>query len=295
MDHMGHGLTPILVTGASGYLGSHILAMCRHRNLAAVGTGRRADVADDVDYPGYDLSDPGAMSSIIEATGAGTVIHCAAEVPKSDQDYADEDAQHGNEALVDELIAARPERIVFISSMTVYTAGDPTPVCEDAPCEPRTGYACAKRRAELRLKVGCARTSVLRLPGLFGGERRTGLVYNAVRAALGGGKLTPPMPAPLWAAMHVDDAAEAVLGIAVAPPVPYEVLNVGYPGPMNIGLFLKLVSEHIGGCIPRHDDGPVFEVQLDRLRARCGLPKHTFIDRLQAMAAELEGEVDVLS
>ena len=250
---------------------------------------------NDVDYPGCDLSEPGVAKALIEASGAGTVIHCAAEVPSFDQDHGDEGAARRNDALVSELIAARPDRIVFVSSMTVYEADDPMPVNEDIPREPRAGYAGAKRRAELALEKSGICASVLRLPGLFGGDRRSGLVFNAIRVALSGGKLKRSRPVPLWSAIHVDDAADVVLGIAEAAPVPYEVLNVGYPGPMNIGIFLRLVSDQVGGSFPHHDDGPVFEMKLDRLQERYALPGITFAERLQEMAVKLKGELDAVS
>ena len=87
MDHMGHDLTSVLVSGASGYLGSRTLKLLMENGVGATGLGRLK--------PGLihcDLTDPDDVGNIMEEHRPETIIHCAAEVPKSAEDYANTQA-----------------------------------------------------------------------------------------------------------------------------------------------------------------------------------------------------------
>lgn len=261
----------------------------RRRGLPVAGTCRSDGAGSAVEHPGIDIVEPGRLKALVERLDADTVIHCAAAVPRSDADYGDEAAARASQAMVEELIAAAPRRIVFVSSMTVYSPAAAMPVAEEAAGPPAAGYAGSKRRAEMRLKDCGSAVSVLRLPGLFGPERRAGLVYNAISAGLSGKPLSLPSSPPLWAALHVEDAAQAAAAAAEAAPAPFEAVNVGYTGPMNFGLFLGIVERMFGHRFPLAEPGPPFEMRLARCADRFGLPERTFEERIAELADDMRG------
>src|SRR6185295_17967405 len=90
-----------------------------------------------------------------------------------------------------------------------------SPWTEDLAGNAESAYGAAKWRAEQALRAAPLPGFALRLPGLFGGERRNGLVFNLV-AALRDGRV-PVLPAQpvTWAAIDVVDAARAVATLAL--------------------------------------------------------------------------------
>ena len=145
---------PVLVTGAAGFAGSHLLehlaARGRHHRVVALRAARR---------PGP----PGAMAARRPAgarhracraarAAARAVYHCAG-VPHVAQSWkASARALEGNvigtHVLLDELRRLeRPVRCVVTGSATVYAAASHA-VDEDAPLSPASPYALSKLAQE---------------------------------------------------------------------------------------------------------------------------------------------------
>ena len=138
----------VLVTGASGFVGSTVLRMAASGEL---GSGARfAPVADDVD-----LRDPAAVQRCLEHAAPEAVIHLAAItfVPESfarpQETYAVN--LHGTINLLDGLSKAGFRgAFLYVSSGDVYGAvpADALPITEQHLPRPRNPYAASKVAAE---------------------------------------------------------------------------------------------------------------------------------------------------
>ena len=76
-------------------------------------------------------------------------------------------------------------QFVYVSSMTVYSAENKSPVDENANTElPPNPYGLSKLFAEKLTKYYSRKnkfnSSIIRIPGLFGGDRKSGFIYNAI-------------------------------------------------------------------------------------------------------------------
>lgn len=274
----------VLVTGAAGYLGHEIVEALARRRARVSGCDRIA--ADGVEA--CDLGVPGAAHALIDRVAPDVVVHAAALLPRSRADYDDEAQGAANLALVDAVIAARPARVVFISSMTVYSALTPGPVAEE-DAVPRSAYARAKLEGEHRFAAAGLPWCAARLPGLFGGRRKGGLVGNLSACAIDGREPTLPAAPLVWAALHVADAADGVARLALNGAAQGPV-NLGYPGPLSVNRLLDAIAAASGrrfSCALAHPD---FEMRLERARAYgadCRIP---FDARLVALIDELRQE-----
>jgi nucleoside-diphosphate-sugar epimerase len=169
--------------------------------------------------------------------------------------------------------------------MTVYDNAAAFPVDEEDAVEPlAAGYARGKWMAEQRLFRRHRPGDVaLRLPGLFGLPRRSGVLYNAAKAFLTFGRFELAAPPRLWAAMAVEDAAEYLVRAATMPSEsPAQAVNVGYEGEFNIA---SAVAE-VAACCGTEWQAPavdvkMFSMRLQRLESRYGRPAVTFGQRVQ--------------
>ncbi len=278
---MGHDIGPILVTGASGYLGGRIVAELSRIGVSSVPLSRQGMAG----YPPCDMTDPDALSAFICNHNTQSVIHCAAKVPSSGDDYTDESAATESLKIVENLIAAEPRHIVFTSSMTVYPADIKIPVSENDATPPSSGYGGGKRRAEIAFfekYKGVA--SILRLPELFGPPRAGGLLHNVAHALAMGAQPQLPADPPVWAALHVDDAADLCVRAALRRPDHSIILNVGYQGAFSTMAAVNTLAKLFNQPNCTQTAAPEFEMNLQRLEAELGLPCHTFWERLSELA-----------
>ena len=269
---------PVLVTGAGGYLGSRVIGRLKAAGVNAVGLARSR--GSDIEC---DLLDAGRVRKTVGRTGAAVVVHCAAAVPKTAVAYDDAEAGSDSVRMVRNLLDAGVENMVFVSSMTVYAPGDGAPVREDETA-PQSAYGLAKMEAEgLLIAAPHCSAAILRLPGLFGPPRRNGLVYALCDAVLKGRQPTLPAQPMMWAAMHVDDAAEIVVRGAMRRPGPDIIANVGYPGPLSVSFLVQRLREITGVEIQYDLPHPVFQMDLGTLESSLGLPQGNLAGRLSEM------------
>jgi nucleoside-diphosphate-sugar epimerase len=282
-------LKRVLVSGASGYLGSHVIARLHEFGVDYVSTSSSGGTGEICD-----LTDPQATKALLARVRPDVVLHCAARVPKAAAGYDDAQFADDNVAMVENLCATGSHRIVLASSMTVYETPAVAPVEEDSARIPAAAYARGKWRAEQLLMVrGCIGDVALRLPGLFGLPRRSGVLYNATRAFLTGQPFELQSQSVLWAAMCVDDAADYMVRAArsAACTAP-EVVNVGYRGEFSLPDVLVTLARLCGVSWLRPGaQAPVFAASLDRLEHRLGLLPATFGERLGEFVEMLKREV----
>jgi GDP-4-dehydro-6-deoxy-D-mannose reductase len=138
--------TPILVTGAAGFAGSHLVDRLAHGGRAVVAW-RRRDV---------DLLDPAAVREAVARLRPEVVYHCAgaAHVGRawSQTETTLAINVRGTHHLLEALRLARvAARVVLPSSAMVYRSAD-EPLTEDHPLVPESPYGVSKLAQEL---LGC--------------------------------------------------------------------------------------------------------------------------------------------
>jgi UDP-glucose 4-epimerase len=279
----------ILVTGGAGYVGSvsaAALLAAGHEVtvLDTLVTGHAAAVPEGAPLEQATYTDTEAVAAILGRDRIDAVLHCGARslVGESMQEpalYYHENVV-GGIALLDAMIAARVDRIVFSSTAAVYGIPDASPIDEDAPLRPINTYGATKVAFEGALRwYGAAhglRSVSLRYFNVAGatdahGEdhaTETHLVPNILGSVDGGSELTifgTDYPTPdgtcIRDYIHVSDLADAHLAALEvtalhdsrsAAPL---VLNLGSGGGFSVREVLTAAEAVVGRPIP-HRVGP---------------------------------------
>src|SRR5579872_6141976 len=151
--------TRVLVTGASGFVGSHVVGRLLGHGAEVFGVTssvsstrpqRLAGVLDHIELLEANLTDPASLSYVVRRSRPELVLHLAAftHVGKSFI-RIDENIQTNIQGTVNLLLELRGEfeRLVYVSSGDVY--GDaPVPFRKEGPVRPTSPYAAAKYAAE---------------------------------------------------------------------------------------------------------------------------------------------------
>ncbi len=223
MTGAGGGGRLAVLTGASGFLGSHLAEALlddgwRVRASCRPASDRRWLAGRDVEWREADLLDGDSCRALVQ--GAGAVIHCAGVVTAATEAAF----RRGNVETTASLLRAAAFSLpadacfVLVSSLAAHgPAGPQRPAVETSPCRPITAYGRSKLAAE-ELVIGQAwpfRTAAVRPPALCGPRDRGFLPL--VRLACRG--WTARLGRRLQALSLVDgrDAAAAVVAVARTP------------------------------------------------------------------------------
>lgn len=226
--------TPVLVTGATGFIGSRLaerLATEQGADVTGIGRelGRVAWLGErGVKLAPVDLGDTAAMERAVQ--GKEVVFHAAA-VLDADAKMAQAVNVEATERLVRLAAQAGVRRVVHVSTVGVYdmadraVVGEQTPLALDHPATyPRTKARAEKRAFELAVEAGvevaAVRPSMVYGPGQ--GIWTTTMFRNVCEGKpvfLGDGSYG-------FNPVYLDDVVDALIRCASAPGAAGEAFNV---------------------------------------------------------------------
>jgi nucleoside-diphosphate-sugar epimerase len=268
----------VLVTGASGFLGSHIAEQLAAEGHAVRLLLRRTSSREWLQFP-YDeatgdVTDPASLGDAV--VGVDAVIHSAGLVKaRSEREFASVNAK-GTSNLLRAIEEKAPElkRFVYVSSLAAHgPSPDGKPRPAEAPPKPITAYGRTKLAGEeaTRSSAVAARSVIIRPPVIYG-PRDPALVPFF--------KLAKLRVAPLLmggrnriSAVYGPDAARAVVLAATAEA---EVAG-------------KIYTLDDGNVYTWHDLLSAVEGAVGRTAIRLSCPRWTF--EFAATASEAFGAV----
>jgi len=275
----------VLVTGAAGFIGSHV---CR----ALLDAGREVVGVDNFD-PFYDrrikeeglaelegrrafrfvegdIRSPATLDAALD--GAAIVLHLAARAgvrPSLEEPalYASLNVE-GTASVLEAARRAGIHRIVFGSSSSVYGDTTTVPFREDARAvEPISPYAATKRAGELYCEVYARtygfRIAALRFFTVYGPRQRPDLAIHKFTRLLAEGR--PIAQYGDGSAerdhTHVDDIVQGVLGALAwteTGPAGCEMFNLGESRTVRLDQLIRLIADALGvePRIERHPTQP---------------------------------------
>jgi UDP-glucose 4-epimerase len=241
-----------LVTGAAGFIGSHVVDHCRRLGMQVLATdslygGFENNLNVECEWIQGDLRNPGFVSSLFANRKFDYIYHLAA--------YAAEGLSHfirrynyetnllASVNLINEAVKAKVKCFVFTSSIAVYGAAQ-TPMTEDTIPLPEDPYGISKVAVELDLKAAQKMFGInfviFRPHNVYGERQNIADPYRNVvgifmhqalhglpMSIFGDGKQTR-------AFSHIDDIAPIVARAPETPAARNQIFNIGADVPCTI-------------------------------------------------------------
>ena len=262
----------VLVTGAAGFIGSHLADKLAQRGDDVVGLDnfndyydpqrKRANERKLLRHDNFrmieaDIRDRKGVASIFEREKFDAVAHLAAlagvrNAVKHPDLYVQVD-YNGTQNLMD---AARENDLgnfVFASTSSVYGATRQIPFVETDPCDrPLQPYAAAKRAAEMlgytyHYLFGL-NFAAIRFFTVYGPAGRPDMMAYLLADSICKGREIPLYNGgEMWRDWtYVDDITDGVVA-ALDRPLGYEIINLGRGEPVLLNEFVSVMESLAGG------------------------------------------------
>jgi len=300
----------VLVTGAEGFVGSHLLPL-----LAAEGHDTLSTSLDGSTGTRLELPDDDSVAAIVSEFRPEATIHLAAisSVPASARDpgLAWRVNVEGVRSIHGALARLAPRStLLFVSSGTVYGEARPGegPADEDRPCRPRSAYAWSKLAAESWLAMASGsgpRTIVARPfnhigPGQGEAFAVSSFARQIAEAELGGGgEIRAGNLSPRRDFLDVRDVVDAYIAL-IGSERAVGVFNVCSGTTLRIGEVLDELRRRspVGTSVVsdparrRESDADPVLGSCDRLRRETGWrPKRDLGETLSDLLADWRDRV----
>ena len=287
----------VVVTGAAGFIGSHVVEALLARGDVVVGIDnfdtfydpdlKRANLADAMLHPSFelvetDVRDAAAMRGVFDAFHPDVIAHFAARagVRPSIQDPALYVAVNvlGTTVLLEAARAAKISRIIVASSSSVYGNDATPPFREDetaiAPISP---YAATKRAAELMCETYASlfdwmRIISLRFFTVYGPRQRPDLAIHSFTRKISAGETVPFFGDGTAERdyTYITDTVQGVLGAidrSRTSKPGHEIFNLGESAVTSLSALVQLIERALG-----------MTARLERLPSQPGDVRRTLAD-----------------
>jgi nucleoside-diphosphate-sugar epimerase len=248
----------VLVTGGAGFLGQHLVAALRERGDTVRVFDRPSPQAERLAQPGVafhpgDICQPASLTEAMR--GVDAVVHLAAMSAV----WAPMEEYHavnvtGTENVCRAALAAGVERLIHISSWTVYGMGLEQPADESFPLAPlKEPYSVTKALGDSLVQRMIAEdglpATIIRPDTIFGpGDRvHVGRMSDRLRARrsiiVGSGRNAMPF-------VYVADIVQGLLLALDRPEALGQAYNIGNDQPLTQEELLRAIADEIGAPAP---------------------------------------------
>jgi nucleoside-diphosphate-sugar epimerase len=287
----------VVVTGAAGFIGSHLAEALLDRGHEVVGidafTGhyppveKRFNLSGLLDRPGFELHRLDLATADIEflLVGATAVFHLAAQ-PGVRTSFGPgfsgylHDNVLATQRLLEVCVRARVPRLIFASSSSVYGDATSYPVTEESRTRPVSPYGVTKLAAEhlcqayAQLARSSMAVAILRYFSVYGPRQRPDMGFRQfIEAAVAGRPIVVYGDGGQTRDFtYVDDVVRATI-LAMTAPVPAEAINIGGGRQTSLHEALEVIGMATGQ-----------RLRIDRRPPLPGDVRHTGADGTRAEA-----------
>ena len=286
-----------LVTGAGGFIGSHLTeglvargaktrALVHYNSLSSWGWLEGSEYKDEIEVFQGDIRDPDSLQSAID--GCDVVFHLAAliAIPYSYQaplSYV----RTNVEGTLNVLQAAQKhgvERVVHTSTSEVYGSARTVPISEAHPLQGQSPYSASKIGADkiaesFHLSFGLPVTTVRPFNTFGPRQSARAVIPTIITQALGDEPIRLGNLEPTRDLNYVADTVDGFIKAAECSNAVGETVNLGTGREISIGELAQTILKLIGKQLPIVTDDKRIRPErseVDRLCADAGKARELF-------------------
>jgi UDP-glucuronate 4-epimerase len=302
-------LKKILVTGAAGFIGSHLIEALLKRGDAVTGVDnfdtyydpsvKRVNLLparrhDAFTFHEADICDADRMASILEERAPDVIVHLAARagVRPSIEDPALYYRVNvdGTRVVLDAALEQGVGHLVLASSSSVYSGSTRLPYREDEPADrPLSPYAATKRAMELLghtyAHLHGMNLTLLRFFTAYGPRQRPDMAIHKFARLIDSGQAIPMFGSgdSLRDYTYIGDIVDGVVR-AVDRPFPYEIINLGAGETNDLRTMIRVLADAMGKMAvideqpSQPGDAPATHADVSRARDLLGYAPSVSLD-----------------
>ena len=299
----------VLVTGAAGFIGSHLTDALLARGDFVAGVDnfndfydpavKRANLRGALESERFrlheaDICDEDAVRRIFEQERADVVVHLAARAGVRPS-LQDPNLYHrvnviGSQHILDACRATPPSHLVFASSSSVYGGSTEVPFNEDNPvARPISPYAATKRMNELMGHVYShvygLKVTMLRFFTVYGPRQRPDMAIHKFTRLIAEGQSVPMYGDGSTERdyTYIDDILDGLLR-TVDTPFDFEIFNLGESRTTQLRELIEIIAKHMNATL-RIDKQPmqpgdvlITYADITKARQRLGYDPNTPVE-----------------
>jgi nucleoside-diphosphate-sugar epimerase len=257
----------VLVTGSTGFTGSHLCRRLLNEGYCVRGLARRAERGSELRGLGVevvvgDLRDPGSLGRA--TTGVDVVYHIAALFREADVSREElwRTNVEGTENILESSLRAGVRRFVHCSTVGVHGDIQTPPANEETEYDPGDDYQESKAEGErlaLRFQAqGRLPVVVFRPAGIYGpGDTRFLKLFRAIRnrvfVMIGSGEV-------LYQMVYIDDVVDGILRCGTMEQAAGNVYILTGDRPVTLNRLVGMIADAVGVEPPRlhFPVGPIY-------------------------------------
>lgn len=255
----------VLVTGADGFIGSHLAellvqrgakvrALVQYNSFNSWGWLDSSPLKNEIEVITGDIRDPLCCREICR--GVDTVFHLAALIAipysyRAPQSYVDTNVS-GTLNMVQAAKEARVRRFMHTSTSEVYGTAQYVPIDENHPLQPQSPYSASKIGADqMALSYWHAfeqSVTVMRPFNTYGPRQSARAVIPTIITQIAAGAETIQLGdvTPTRDFNYVEDTCHGMLALAEADTAVGEVVNIASNYEISVADTLNLIKEIMG-------------------------------------------------
>ncbi|NIM98171.1 MAG: NAD-dependent epimerase/dehydratase family protein [candidate division Zixibacteria bacterium] len=260
-----------LVTGAAGFVGSHLTDALLRQHIHVVGldnlsTGTRANLHTAFEYDHFALieGDIREADVVKEACANVDVVFHLAAVTKVSESIREPQKYHdinvtGTQNILAGAVQAKIRHVVFTSSAAVYGTPETIPVPEEATLNPLSPYGSSKVEAEAACQKIAAKHNLqlprLRFFNIYGPRQPIDTEAGVVAIFLDRARSGHPLI--IYGDGHqtrdfifIEDVVETLIRAATLNDVLAEPINVGRGEAVTIRELAEAIQQLVPTCSP---------------------------------------------
>ena len=232
-------MSSTLVVGGNGYIGSHMKK--RFPNFTYVGRNE------------FDLLKKDEIVKYCKNIKIDVCIILSATISYEENLNFSEEPFTTNVLGLNNLLSTLKDinkniKIIYFSSMTVYADDNALPVTENASLSPLHSYGLSKVYAESLVKYYNFKSVIIRIPGIYGGDRKSGLIYNVITKMIQDKNVSIDTEGlGYWETLHIDDMLNMFSGFLdnYTYGKEYEVFNIAYGEKTDIVETVEFIAKQL--------------------------------------------------